>query len=850
MSVPTSAQLVKLRNPKQATKLYLSVYQPSTVLACQVNDASIAKGTRSITFDTVSAGSYLLVQNGMTMYVGTSAGAFDKGTIRVKSATSTVLTVAENSYINWADGDYLTVVSFFEINPVYPRIIQDPADEANTLWYKDYDVEYYNQNDALGTFVCMGSHYAGFIEPSNNKCQVYYSASGTLNLTGESLSYYWFFEGATVTGSNAHTPGLIDYTTPGHYTTRLTVSGTTQNVADVSYRHVSIYNRPELGTSVPILNWELVDLGGSRGQGGYTATVRIHQTVPETQLKDGSLIVIFSDDWYEDMLIKQSIGGNALNRSSTFFVGYVLEGSIFYNYRNSYLEFRIGSPTEIMKTAEGFSVSVRDGDPSALTPDDPSGWVVIKDLDIRRAIYHYLRWHSTVLKCCDFQFKGTDRPIQYFDADRTSLFDAVNNIMDGAFAGSVACDRQGKFWAERDVWIEPTAFDTQFTINKSDWIGDPAIEEMPVKQVSYLEAGGVAYDGTSYQAILAAAPGTTPGYRGRVVRIQGLALNDQDELNTIVGNMFAQENSKYPSVDLNMAGSYRCFDIAPQEKCPMTVGLLDTARGISFSGKNFYPETIRYTADHSKETLMASISFKEVCSGEAGDTLVIPALPPEETPGYTVPPLTLPPISYPPFPVINMGSGFFPCFVHATSAAWLAPVEWLKQGSEGYTQAGGTEVVDGFMFDGNGGRTLVVTSTIILPNSYTEGAVLSLTPVFYVFGDFGGGDNLAGGTCYITVEAQFGNVNCVATPLICNANGVRVSTQIVQNDESSGQYTFGDMHNHYYEYNCQVFGLTGPDSINGENMKPGDPLQIWTTFNAQDWQGIIMMLGWKVDYYG
>ena len=637
--------LIKPRN------LYLSVYHPTAVLKCQVNNASAAKGDRLITFDGTTVGSYLNVKSGMTLYVSEFAYrdnneyGFEKGSVRVKSITSTTITVAANSHINWADNDLLTVVSFFEIAPIYPRIIQDPADATKTLWYKDYDIEYSNQNTVLGSFICMGSHYAGFTGD-----QVYYSASGSSNLKGEALSYFWDIEGATVTGSNANTPGYFTYNTPGHYTTTLIVSGTSSS--DVSYRHVSIYDRIGEGSSTPILNWELKDLTGSRSQGGYTASIRVSQDINETQLRGGDLVILFSDDWYGDLTTRQSIGGNALNRSSIFFVGYVLSGSISYNYRDSYIEFDVGSATEMMKLTEGFSISVRDGDPTVLTEDDPSGWVVVLDMDIRRALYHYLRWHSTVLNCCDFQFKGDDRRIQYFDADRSSLFDAVNTIMSGAFIGKIVTDRQGKVWAERDVWVEPTIYETGFTIAKQDWIGDPQIEETSIDKVSFLEMGGTSYDGNTFAPLIASAPGSWPGYRGKIERVQGLALDSQAELNQITGDVFAQMNVKYSSVELAMAGSYRTFDIAPQEKYAITVNKSDSVRVVDFTGLTFYPETLRHSFDSRAERLMTTITFQQIASGNGADaeTITIPVEPVEDSSDYTVPGISLPPINYPPFP--------------------------------------------------------------------------------------------------------------------------------------------------------------------------------------------------------
>jgi PKD repeat protein len=653
---PTQADINLLRSRPHNTKLWLSVYQPNTVLACQVNDLSISKGEREITYDGVTEGSYLTVQPDMMMYVSESTRwrGF-KGKVRVRSITSTVITVAENSHIDWNDDDFLTIVSFYEIIAKYPRILQDPADETNTLWYKDYDIEYSNQNSTLGAFVCMGTHYAGFVEDD-----VYYTASGTFHLTGEAMTYHWFFEGGDTTGSSVHTPGNIGYSTPGHYTTRLTVSGT--STADVSYRHISIYDRPEDGATNPILGWELVSLGGTRDQGGYAGRIRIHDDIDEDTLTESSLIVIFADDRYGST--DKSIGGNALNRSSIAYVGYVVNGSIRYNYRDSSVEFDVASPTEFMKFAEGFSVSVEDSaDPAGQASSDPnypSGWVLLLNMDVRRALYHYLFWHSTTLKCVDFEFLGTDKLIQYFDADRSSIYDAVNTLMSGTLIGRIVSDRQGKIWAETDIYTESGSYDDGVSIQKRDWMDDPFIEERNIPDVSFIEAGGIYYTGATgtYTPLLSVAPGEAPAYRGKVQRIQGLALTGQAQLNTLTGNIFAFRNAKYPNIEFRLAGNYRNYDIAPQEKVPLTIAPADTARGINITSDDFFVNGLQYTYNSEKESFLPVISLHELTAGVDADTSIIPVVPPVEGDdgGFSIPPIVIPPIEIPPFPDIEIPS--------------------------------------------------------------------------------------------------------------------------------------------------------------------------------------------------
>lgn len=652
MTVLTVSETALLRSRPQNTKLYLSIFQPREVFSAQIT-GSVAKGDQTFSLYNGS-GTAIGFRENQTVLVGTTSGGDDKGRIRVRSFTTGTITVAENSHINWQVGDWITIVNFYEVWPIYPRIIQDPGDPTKTLWYKDYDVPYTNQNSALGHFICMGSHYAGFLE--NGQHQVYYTADGTEHVRSDETgtSYHWVFGGGNPSSYTGKTPGWITYTTPGYYTTRLSVSGSVTQGANFSSRHIAIYDKLETGTTHPISQWELLDLSGSRDQGGYTASIRIFEDVSNIKIRDGSLIVVFADDRYGTT--DQSIGGNSTNRSNIFFVGYIIDGTIKYNYRYSYVDFDVQSVTEMMKMAEGFSVSVQDSDDpagdAASNPDIPSGWVALLDMDIKKALFHYLRWHSTVLNVSDFQYVGTNQRIQYFDADRTSIYDAINTLISSAVVGGITCDRQGKIWAETDICVTTGTYNTGLAISNQDWMNEPAIEDRPMGEVSYLELGGIAYNGTTFEALMSAAPGVTPAYRGKIQRLQGLALTDQTQLNVLCGNLYAQLNARYPNVEIQLAGNYRNFDIAPQEIVPLTILPSDTIRGISFQSKSFFINNMRWDYNPRTEALLPVIAMEELASGYPGDSLDIPDVPPFEgdAGGFTIPPIVIPPIELPPWP--------------------------------------------------------------------------------------------------------------------------------------------------------------------------------------------------------
>lgn len=624
MQLPAS-DLEIIKTHPQSSELYLSIFQPRTIMTCIPNGASPnAIGARTINYVTgsSSSGSYLSIESGMTLLVGTSLGGRELGKIRIKSATATTFVVAENSNIQWPLAQYFTVLRYFEIWPVYPRIINDPGNVDNVIFYKDYDTTYTNQNTILGAFPNAGSHRAGFTGD-----RFYYTASGTYHLLGSALTYDWAFEGGTTTGSTSADPGYITYSTPGHYVTRLKVTGANGSV-DTIYKYVSIYNRPsQSSANIPITKFNVDAVSGSRGEGGYNSSVKI--TDSAVDLHDGDIVVLFTDDYYGANHV--SLGGNSQLNSSIFFVGGVLQDTIHYDYQTSNVDFQVGSVSDIMKTSEGFSVSVE-------ATATPTKWFQLLDMDGRRAIYHYLKWHTTVLYTTDFEFRGTDQKIQYFDSDRQSMFDAIDNYMRGTLLGGVCTDRQGKLWAEVGIWAysNPTgSFPPVMEITNREWLGQPTVTERLTPPLSFLELGGVAYSGTStgtFSALISNAPGETPNTRGNVERQQGLALASQHQLNILTGNQFANKNATLPTIEMELTGKYSNLDIAPQETVDVNIPSGSTTRNISIHAP-YSVDSMSWKYDSGNKVLIPQVTLGSVLSSIAtGTTVTIPDVP--EGSGY------------------------------------------------------------------------------------------------------------------------------------------------------------------------------------------------------------------------
>ena len=653
MTIPTSEDQLYLDTHPQRTDLYLSIYEPEVAMICQVT-GSYNTSDQRITYYNTSTGSYNNINYlyYQVAYIGTAPYSDNVGRTWVRSATADWIRFIESDHINWQNDLYVTIWKYTEIIPVYPRIIQNPANDEDVIFYKVWDIAYTNQNSVLGAFINMGSNYAGFLDNGTGTC--YWSASGTTDLLGSDLTYSWLFEGATITGSTAHTPGYVAWNTAGHHRVILRTTSTGTGRVDTSIRYASFYDRPGEGDNVPILNWEVVDWGGSRDGIGHSCRIKIREDIPKSKIMDGALVVIFGEDWYG--ATKHSVSNNAKGRETIKFVGYIDAGTIQYNYADGWIEFNAISSTKFMELCEGFSCSVE-------SKTSPSTWYELLNMDIKRATYHYLAWQSSVLRCCDVEFRNfTDRYIQYYDADRTSLYDAINSVVTDARGGKVVSDSLGKIWIEQEPDVIDDIADslpTAFSISKKDWIGQPIIDERQHQETSFVELGGISYDPSTntFSALLADAPGTAPAYRGKAERSQGWALLDQDELNTIIGNKYAFMNSRYPNIELNLRGNFNNIDIAPQEKVLLTIASADTPRNITFSDKAFVIRSKDYSWDSKTKVLFNRISIAELTDGFAGTTVVIPDVPPDEGGdegggGFNIPPITIPPIPIPTSPGI------------------------------------------------------------------------------------------------------------------------------------------------------------------------------------------------------
>ena len=667
----TATQLALLRSRPQSTVLNLSIYQPPVVFQARVNNAAAAANDSTIIYDGVTFGAFGSVVAGMTMLIGSTLGGYDVGRVRVRSADATTIKVAENSDIVWVDDLYLTVINFHEPWAVYPNIVLD-GDNVPTF-YKDTDIAYVGQNDTLDPVPMMGPHLAGVLDPDTGQVGFYFDGSACydLNAGGTISSYIWIFEGALTSASLVATPGWIYWSTPGHYTVTMVVLNSSGRTA-TAYRHVSVYSGPG-GPSPVVVDWGLNNLAGDYGRGGWSGRVWMRQDASEDAVMDGALVVIFADDKYAST--EQSIGGQYINRENIVFVGYVADGTVSIDPQTSIVEFDIVNLALKLATSEVFSVSVT-------SVVSPGTWYELKEMTVDIAIYHYIRWHTTLYDVADINKNGDVLPVQYADFSREAMQTALDGFLSSTLMARFCVDHQGQCWMEKDISIVEAASrapDSTFALTRYDWRDklDIAIKRIP--PTSYVELGGINYAGPAagtYTAVISSAPGLSPKYAGVTTILNGLVLGTQEQTSQLAGNVLAKLNNRFADIKIPLAGNYRIFDIAPQQRITITLTADENYAGLVWAAKNTIPRGISFQYSRQASVLLVDLTVEAETDGPPGVAGPYPIIPPDDPPIPNPVPPTPPPIPVPPpvtQPLRNNMFGLGPGVVIATTNFLATP---------------------------------------------------------------------------------------------------------------------------------------------------------------------------------
>ncbi len=649
----SAGDLSLLRSRPHTMEWFLAVapYGTATFTA-RVDDGGAARGDMAIIYDTdVGEGTVL---SGMTLWVGSTAGAYDMGKVRIRSINTgaNTLNVAENDDIEWTDDLHLTCPGnegFFEIWGRYQRITEAGG---VVTFYEDFDDTFTAPADTvLPPKANAGPPVCAWINSTLGYVDVSFvgDRSFTTEIGAALATYLWdFSDGAIQVGTvntmgSCAAPVVVRFSTPGFRYISLTVTD------DTAQARTHIVRVPvwifEEGVEDPYTMAEIKEQSCTPSS-GWTCRLKVFQTDTVAEdiiynFPDGALVVLFTKTTYGGT--EDDVGGFCF-RENIRFVGWIEQETLRFDFDAGTVDFDAISHDGILRRLPGFPFTLE------LVTVAATDWYEMENLNVDRALMYLLRYHTTATLVCHVEIPGEantrDIAIQPF-TDGSIYNQAQEDLLADARC-LLLSDRQGVLRATRDpqfmdagdrvgVGVVCTLLQTNPN-NQADWMNTLDEIHPHTPPVGMVRLGG--FSGTT--PLLSQAPGDAPRQQQAVMSLDGMILQDQAEANLWSGLALTKANSPFPKVPIELSGNWPVFDPAWQEYVKLTT--TDALGRNVWTAETFVVREVQFrshpTANASVTRLMLEIE-NEILSGE---TQVVPVAPPPE------PPLPPPPPIPPPLP--------------------------------------------------------------------------------------------------------------------------------------------------------------------------------------------------------
>lgn len=645
MATLSAGDQTNLREKKHSSKFYFSALQPATLLSARVNNGSIARGDRSVAYDTGSSSDFSAIEAGQTLWVGTTAGSNDVGKVRIKSisgtATSGTITVDENG-LDWGDDLHLTILHNYEPWAIPPRI-------DSGIFYKFYNITYSNQNSQPNPVAIAGPHQAGFL------------SGGSLILNVPVGDSYAVASGATIStkvvtvspsaGSSvgAEAGGVIPitYTTAGDRWVKTVVTDS-NGKTQTTYRVHFVYD----ANNLPYADFSVGNLSGDWQSGGWSFDVTISGDAALSDFPDGTVVLLWREGRIDDVESYVNVWTTGDN--------VVCSGYLQRDNATDSLESGAGEVSFSVRTPQAVLGNRTEMGPISIEAvSSPATWYQYASwLTVGRAVHHHLKWHSTVLEVVDIyglldNTLGTD----VVEVSEDSLLARVNGLANnrGIFAKLVS-DRLGRLHLVEDTQMfnetNRDAEDTVFSIVQQDLGGEVNIARQPEKSAALAFTDGFSFDGSTNTPFISISGGYIDG--GTSIQIPEPSgtgskntprqvVSSQADSNERCGRLLAAANNPLKEIRFPLRGDYMgAFDIVPSLGWyGWSVADATLKRNLALSGIKMLCRRLEHQLDVSGGTVLSSV----ICEAETHGPDGIPGNYPTSYPPVTLPEpnWTLPP---------------------------------------------------------------------------------------------------------------------------------------------------------------------------------------------------------------
>lgn len=610
VKIVSAGEQTKIRSDGQFSKLGLAIQPGPSVFSARVNGTPGTDKVVAITYDGGSPVSAAVLE-GMTLLVGSSAGAGDKGQARIRTAhtgaSTGTLSIGETSEIDFADNDYLTVIDEFApwTRPVRTDTSVDPP-----VVYMDYGVAYSNQHDTFKPVPVFGSPAVAWLIGASVDVEFDAADSWVPNSTVN--AWAWSSTGGTWDTPTAQ-QATLTITATGVYRVTLTVTSAAGGTA-TGYRYVFVYSE----ASPPITQFAPNSPPAS-DDNGWNFSVICWAEATQATIRDRALVVLFARDYYNGA--EGSIGPLA-GRENVIAWGWIAGESITWNAEQSAVTFDVRGPHYWLSQMTAYPAG------QEFTNDTPAAWTQMQNNSVDKMLWHIAVWRSTLTLCTDCSVMGNNEFVVGESVPALSVWDQIVTVARWQLAVP-RVDRYGRLWVQVDAQFVPSAdrggIVTSMAITKNDWRDSIEFARSIVNPVGMVDVSGIYFDGYTPLAYFARCKGNVFDRLGKPETVDRLVIADQDTATILAGLVWAQRNNEYPRTPVKLAQNNRFLDIAPRQYVTLSLAATDTPRGVSFTDKKFIPRRVSFPWDAASGLMTCEVELEAATTEAKAEVADFPA---------------------------------------------------------------------------------------------------------------------------------------------------------------------------------------------------------------------------------
>lgn len=596
-----NTEKTNLRKSGQWAKYYLAIPEYHSIYTAELDTAPDDNDMVTEVAFTNGSGTLSNVKTDMTMYVGTSAGAYDLGMCRIrKSAIAGTFYIGAVSDIAWDTGGtiYLTVVDDYSI---WARHAQRIGSEL----FVDTDVEYQDQNEDFEPVAVMGGHRVARLVNGSAIVLLGASADTDAWVIGSTISSRsWSVSGATLDDATLKNP-TATFSAAGTYLAYCTfTAANSKTFTGVVY--VIIYDDAH-----PLISDFFVSDGSYSIDSGGSFSATIFNPLARADIRKRSLVILCAEDF----------AGTAANTLPTAIsgagniiaCGYANDISVTTNSDTRQISMTVEAAAYWLEQAASFPLALNDSYTGTILQ-----WEDFVALDVRQSIYFVLRWLSTASRVMDITIVNDTRRIAKMELDAETIWSAISGAAKKIYANTTV-DQFGRLFVEVEPQMEfdgSRNFPVVLTFEKTDIKNNVQWVERDTNAVSTLYMSTIKNEtGGTSTTMYSMSSGHAHANTGNVETIDGILADSQSQSNQLCARYYGWRNNAPYNLSFGLSNGLRILSCAPRQFYALTLSSADDPRGVGFSG-NLIPRSVGFSIN--QETGYCDVNAEFEIEAESG----------------------------------------------------------------------------------------------------------------------------------------------------------------------------------------------------------------------------------------